>query len=307
MTIAELPTPLFWASEYVALGPSNSELIGYVGDKPMIYDAKSSFEWQCLIAILDEGTFISSPPSASFGGFFPLIGNEPIIDTKKIVSALPALFPKAEQISIVFPPEYFYPNIFSPQIASLLAGGFQSKLIDVCFHIDVPTWGISCLSRGNRKKFRQQKELGVTFSPVGLESLETIYQLMYINRNMKGANLSMTLDQVRQAFLALPTKYELFELRLNSILIAGAITVRISADSLYVLYWADSFDHRTLSPIVGMCDGLVGVCADRGIRTLDLGGTFAGGLLNEGLELFKENLGAKPSNKYLVAGALKHL
>jgi len=304
MSELELSTPLFWASEYVALGPSNGKLIGYLDDKPTIYKGDSNFEWQYLIAILDEEMSISSPPSASFGGFFPFSPSEQVIDVEKAITALPALFPNAEVVSIVYPPDYFYPDIFSPQIADLLSCGFQCDLIDVCFYIDISSWSISSLSKGNRKKLRQQKELGASFSPVGLGSLETIYQLIYTNRKMKGVNPSMTLDQVRRAFLALPTNYELYELRLNSVLIAGAVTVRISDDSLYVLYWADNFDYRTLSPIVGMCEGLVDICAERGIRTLDLGGTYAQGVFNEGLGLFKSNLGALPSNKCSVSGPL---
>ena len=153
------------------------------------------------------------------------------------------------------------------------------------------------MSKGNRKKSRQCAENSVTTVKLSVTDLDDVYELLAINRLSRGVSLSISLSQLHTSFIEIPEAYRCYGTFLGSKLIAAAITVLISDDFEYVYMWGDDAQHRSLSPVVTLCETIVIDSRSRGVRTLDLGISSKYGVLDEGLSRFKSNLGAVSGKK----------
>lgn len=196
------------------------------------------------------------------------------------------------RIAMILPPAYFHPEIFGFQPELIRELGGQLTHVDTSYHIELDTWSLLSLSKGNRKKLRQCGERSVSFSRLSAGQVELAYELIRTNREQLGVTPSITLSQLQNFFFAYPDDYHCFGVYLGTDLIAAAITVMLGPDVRYVYMWADNSEFRGLSPVVSLCVGIANISHGQGIRILDLGTASQGGILDEGLSRFKRNLGA---------------
>lgn len=295
--------PLFWTPKYLDLAPRGSFRWSPVIDEAETYNIPADVPQLPLISLRPVDQKLVSPAGASFGGFWApettlgrCRGN-----WTNIYSQLASSFPEFSDLEIFFPSDFFQPELFTPQKEELLSAGAEILEIDNAFYIEVEEWLPSeSLNHGNRKKLRQQDEKNVTSFTVEHSELESVYKIIEENRAGMGVKPSLSFLQLQQQIENMPNNFQLFLTQCEGNNVASAVTVRLSPSTQYVLYWADTAEARSLSSVVGLCREIVSWCKTNGIKFLDLGGTNAHGVPNEGLMRFKTNLGAKLSPKTKV-------
>lgn len=239
---------------------------------------------------------LKSPGRATFGGFWTE-PNRGFYYTKNTLSQLIDYSNKSEQIKICFPPSYFYPEIFQDQV-SFFSTKCHSFISESNFHILINQR--NDVSKGNRKKQRQFSGGGGSVSQVHKAEWREIYNLLVENRLRRGVQLSMPWNVFELSLTERPDVFTLWGASLAMEFVGGALTVEISKDILYVLFWGDTLIGRKLSVVAAICEKLVEFCISNGYKVLDLGISSVNGSLDENLARFKLNLGAIPTSKPTV-------
>lgn len=252
-----------------------------------------SLEISNYLTCLQTDDKLVVPARATFGGVYPP-ATEHVYKT--IYCGLFGVG-RPSKLEIRFPPGYFLPEVFDAQIKIVESIADFTKIEDVSFHIEVDTWHSNSLSKGNRKKIRQCKDIGVILKKDDHENIDNIYDLIYQNRLKKGVTPSISQIQLETALRIFPDEYEIFSLYLSGELIATAITVMLNSNVRYVYMWADHTNHRTLSPTAMLCEEIVSDAKNKGIKIVDLGTASLHGEIDAGLARFKTNLGAVPTTK----------
>lgn len=278
---------LFWTEQFRSLNPSIQNLLSIPLESTGV-EARIPFQ-------VSDRRFVS-PGKASFGGFHPLVKNAQLPDD--LYLRLQSLRPADTDFVIRLPPEFFQPATFLPQHAMLESVGARASIVDINHHVKVAPEVVENLSRGNKKKFRQFDRAGGITQLADNSSLREAINLLKRSRERLGVRLSMTDTEIFRAFDFLPEVYRLFEARVAGDLAAAAVTVAISEDTNYVLYWGDDASSwRHLSPVVALFLEICRFSAKAGFEYLDLGTSSSGGIVNEGLRNFKRNLGAAESER----------
>ena len=176
--------------------------------------------------------------------------------------------------------------------------GFRVINTEVNQHLLVLESEFKLLIRKNeKKKLNQCIKQDYTFKLLSIDELADIYQLVTETRVRKGFPVSMAYDGLHQTIMSLPDKYLLFGLFDQAELIAASVSIRISQNILYNFYHADEFAYRSNSPLVMLVQEIYCYCQQNEIKILDLGISSENGVKNEGLFVFKENLGCLSSEK----------
>jgi lipid II:glycine glycyltransferase (peptidoglycan interpeptide bridge formation enzyme) len=99
----------------------------------------------------------------------------------------------------------------------------------------------------------------------------------------------------------MPEIYRCYFAEIEAEIVAAAIVVEISRESLYVLYWGDTPGYwRKTSPVVAIFMEVYKDAYQEGFKYLDLGISSVDGEINPGLTRFKRNLGCIDSEKIKV-------
>lgn len=292
--------PLFWDCKYARLCSERTVIVGATDDGHYFGDICLSPsidlpKFLMLASISEDKVLV--PGQATFGGVWI---NQFVHDDRTGAASFVNQFLQHvgnRRLEIILPPTYFYPDIFGFQSDLIRQLGGRTTHVDISYHIELDTWSLQSLSKGNRKKLRQCDEQSVSFSRLPVDQLEFAYELISDNRERIGVTPSTTLSQLQNFFFTCPNKYHCFGVYLGSDLIAAAITVMLSSDVRYVYMWADNIEFRSLSPVVALCVGIADISREQGIRVLDLGTASQGGIIDEGLSRFKRNLGALSTEK----------
>jgi hypothetical protein len=274
--------PLFWTEEYSKIHDGEHQIV----------ETESG-----LLSVGRAGAeTLKSPGRATFGGFWS-DANKGFSYTEKTVSQLIAYSNKSNQIRISFPPSYFHPEIFEEQV-SFFRAICITDISESNFHILVDQRNV--VSKGNRKKQRQFHERGGSVSQVQKDEWRLIYNLLAENRLRRGVELSMPWCVFERGLVERPDVFTVWGATLEMELVGGALTVEISEDTLYVLFWGDTLLGRELSVVASICEKLVEFCRSKNYKVLDLGISSVDGLLDENLARFKLNLGAIQTEKPIL-------
>jgi hypothetical protein len=167
-------------------------------------------------------------------------------------------------------------------------------------YIHLHTWNHQKLSKGNRKKLRQAKELELEFVTSSNDDVALAYEVIARNRESLGSKVSLELNKLKELMDSFPDEYSCYLLKSKSgEIAAGSFLVETSQDNIYVYLWADEPRFRGVSPLVLLLDHLVTKVRDR-FTYLDLGTSAIKGVPLEGLIRFKTNLGAIHSLKRTI-------
>lgn len=277
--LSTMPIPLFWTSEYSQIHDNEHQIL----------------KIQEVFVPLSNpmNGVLRSPGRATFGGFWSLKKLDQI-HIRKALDKLYDLRPTTREFHLVLPPTYFQKEIFDPQRVFFHGVSF-SRIIDINFHIDLHSNYIT--SKGNRKKMRQFREQGGVVVQSDSSDWEACYQLLVNNRARRGVKLSMSWDIFKKSLEQLPLQIKLWKAVVKNMIVGCAVTVRISQDSLYVLFWGDNEYGRSLSAVASICDSLLVLAKSENVRYLDLGISSVEGILDPGLARFKSNLGAIQGQK----------
>ena len=201
-----------------------------------------------------------------------------------------------KEIIIKHWPDCYSENNYIHEIFAEL--GFKVTTSEINQHLVVEEADFKLLIRKNeRKKLNQCLNKGYTFRHLSMAQLKDVYQLVTQTRERKGYPVSMAFDLLEKTMSSLPDNYLLFGLFDKEELIAASVSIRISENILYNFYHADEISYRSTSPLVMLVEEIYRYCQQNGIKILDLGVSSEKGIKNEGLFVFKENLGCLTSKK----------
>ena len=267
-----MKTPIFWNPQFSLLNQGQSEIAELI-----------DFETNSRITVpfVMSATKFRSPGIGTFGGLF---SEKEIPDWSQVWLDLLSLNPEISDYEIVFPPEYFMPDIFVNQVMTCVNLFDAQIILESNQHVLLNNFSTDSISKGNRKKFRQFNEASGEILRGENGNLEKVIDVLEISRKNLGVQLSMSRDQIRAAFEKMPDEYSHY-----------------SANVVYVLYWGDVGDSwKSTSPVVALCLAIAQDCRKKGYSILDLGTSSVDGIVNDGLKKFKENLGAVSTFKRRV-------
>ncbi len=240
------------------------------------------------------------PGRLTFGGFLSVdrdaVGKD---EFRELFTVLRHEVSAGLKLQWKLPPQYFLPEIFVSQNEVIDSSHFR-EIVDLNQHINVREWETGHMSKGNQKKVRQCVSIGMTLRKASVEDLSKCYEVLSLNREAIGAQVSMTLKEIQDAVIGFPNIYQVKYLELGEKVAAMCLTVEIEPKVQYVLYWADDLSLRNYSPIAFLCNKLVEEAKLQGLHFLDLGISSSNGVINAGLHRFKQNLGALTSLKKTV-------
>lgn len=268
------------------------------GDRPLAFSLRNAEGILVRLSVfLSEGKAVS-PRRATFGGLEAAeqVTTEILIDfLAKVLHSL--------QGDISFLSVTQYPEALSPVASfrireALLATGFRLSNRDLNYHIPVSAaTPESRFHRGERWKTRKAAKMGFVFREITSPEPEVLQQFVVRARERKGHRITLFPGLFRELFQGFPEDVLAFGVFDNERLIALAVTIRLSKDTVYTFHLADDGDYARYSPTVFLVQGLYGWCHTNGYRILDLGIATDHGEPNEGLIRFKKNLGAEESEK----------
>ena len=204
---------------------------------------------------------------------------------------------KLQTIRITHPPDGYDTETSYLIAKAMQKHGFQIVHQDLNFHLEVEGDFKKHLHRSERWKLNKSKRSGYRFHPIAKPIWDEVFPLLLRSRERKGFILSMNQAELENAFLQFPKVYEMWGVSFENQLVAMAITVRVNSEILYVFYTADDLNHRKLSPVVLLHEGLYQYSMEEKFRLLDLGTASVKGLVNGGVATFKRNLGGVASLK----------
>lgn len=240
----------------------------------------------------------SSPMLGSFGG---IVGEENISLANYVKFAEEVhnslLEMGANKIEIKAMPSSYDERHFSRQLMALRYLNYKIKFTDINQHIEIESWNRQLLSKSNRKLLRKLIEKNFEFLQVEKNCISEVYELLKRNRENKGRRLSMELDDILNMETLFPGILKLFCVRDDKKIVASSICLSIGKNCLYVFYWGHDITYNFQSPIVLLCDGIIGWAKDHKYALLDLGTSSLNGKIDLGLAKFKSGLGAKEGIK----------
>jgi hypothetical protein len=197
-----------------------------------------------------------------------------------------------------------YPHIYHPYRTALLSTfllnhhfKIEEAELNACIHVSTSKL-LESLSSWEKRKLKQQEKKELRFKQLSLEKFGEVYDFIESCRNERNQLLSMTVEQLERVIKAFPEKFSLFAMFDNKIFAAASITIRVNTTILYNFYSAHAKQYDSLSPVVGLMEGMYKFCQHEHIKLLDLGTSSLRGKPNFSLLDFKINMGAVPTPKF---------
>jgi len=151
----------------------------------------------------------------------------------------------------------------------------------------------SALQSTERRILRRGLEIGMVFDLANTaEDWAACYALLAETRRRRGVNLQISLDYIlalRKIFNRRITMYRLMQ---GSDLAGAALVYRIGREWDYVVAWGDDPCHRRKKVMNILAYQLVSTAIAEGVAVIDLGISSVNGVPDDGLVLFKRNIGA---------------
>lgn len=293
-------TPLFWTEAY---------WMRAVDAEKVCFSASSEAGDTLYFQRASGNTLVPGP--ASFGGWWPKEHRSGDTEYYRgLYLALFRLFPSSIW-SVSLPPLYFEGPVFSPQRSALqsLASETVADLDSVVTRAaNDHVTQIDMLPKSKAQRMRAFARHGGTVREAVADERAKVYHLLLDNRRRRGVNLSITRALFLQTLEDCPNTHKCWVATSGGKLVGGAFTIETSETTTQVTYWGDSLEGRKLSTVTAIYGFLLERLFSQRKTHLDLGKSSVGGVLDEGLSRFKEELGASHSlqETYVVQPATIH-
>jgi hypothetical protein len=211
---------------------------------------------------------------------------------------------QVSQIVIKHPPVYAERLTLVPVF--LVNLGYRISNAEVGAYIKVDDKELSeKLDAWPTRKRKQAQQWQPAFKVLDHRSVGMIYDFISNARIDRGFSLSMDKKSLMETVTACKPYFHLFGVYRQGVLVAAAISIRVSKEVLYNFYLAHSKDTDKFSPVVILIEGIYGWCRERNIQWLDLGTSALEDKPNFSLLEFKLRLGAVPVSKFTFSKELK--
>jgi hypothetical protein len=210
-----------------------------------------------------------------------------------------------EEIYIQNPPLAYQPQNINLLHVLLLNSGYtivKAELSSVLY-VD----GKSFYSKVNTK---QQQRLdssranNLSFKILDVAKLEEVYSTISQWQQAKGYSLSMSLEDLSKVIQMFPQRFILTVVNQDDILVAAAISIKVTSGIVYNFYLSHNPDFNNLSPVLVLLEGIYAHCQRQSIYLFDLGTSSLLGKPNFPLLDFKRRLGSEHSSKFAFSKVL---
>jgi hypothetical protein len=238
-----------------------------------------------------------SLPQSPFGGLITgLTVNEKLITS--LLTTVKEFFQKKQlRIHITTHPDSYKSQ--SDKLRNIFTSlEFHSNCSDINQHIAIDQEDLRTKMNTSRAK---QLDLCIhnryQFKKLSSSFLEESFNLIEECLKVKNYPITMSLDNLKEAFNTFPERYLIFGVFNKNIMIATAISIIINDKILYNFYHGDMLANRQMSPMSLLLSGIYTHCQQVGFKILDLGISTDQGVINKGLFYFKRSCGAESSDK----------
>jgi hypothetical protein len=250
---------------------------------------------------IDENKEAISLPNSTFAGFESNSNPSPAVYDEFINRFCEDLKCKeVNGISIHLPPlSNAYFNV-SEQYYFLVRNSFIIKKSDLSYVINVDDHDFEAkIDYANLKRLKRLRRELVFSRPLDISNLELVYSVIKSNRQSRGYELSLNYEDVKTQIQCL-CKHILFGVFSGDHIIASAICVHLTSDVLYVMYWGELAEFKSLSPIIILAECIYNYSRENNIKFIDIGTSTINTQANAGLMKFKFDLGFKPHLKFVM-------
>lgn len=240
-----------------------------------------------IIPIGKVGEEWKSPSRGTFGGF--LKGE--LTDMREALNS-------CELNVVSLAPESHDRFLMHKSVVALNEAGFKVAWHDVNYDLIVNKEPlVKRMVSGHRKKLAKCERASFEARELEETELNKVYTLLWDDRKRKGRRLSMSFDELVKQNSVLPDTCKTFGVFSPfGKLMSAAICFRIKPDVFYIWAWGDTGPSE-YAPTIMLASCIYDYCRDENIKILDAGISTEKGIPNEGLMLFKSNLGFKQSLK----------
>jgi hypothetical protein len=251
-----------------------------------------------LSGVLD-GELLECGYSAPFGGVDWVRGCESGSTIMDLIcgASLRARAEGVREIKIRARPEYFGGNEVTTAFVLLNLGAS----IESCeLSLGLEVWRYSTAERykqalrsTERRILRRGLALGMVFSLANTaEEWGACYELLAETRRRRSAQLRISLEYVLGLREIFSGRIAMYQLQQGGDLAAAALVYRVRPEWNYVVAWGDNPKYRPNKVMNILAYQLVKEAIDEGVAVIDLGISSVDGMPDDGLILFKRNIGA---------------
>jgi len=244
-----------------------------------------------------NGMELRSPYGGSFGGFVTAPGLTSA-DHELLVAGAKEMARDAgaRTMRITLPPSPYRSGGDHAEFA-LFAQGARVAAQEITHVVSLQGGEDEVWSRihgAGRRGARKAERLGTTARAGNMQDLAELHRLIAANIAAKGNKPTHSLEELQDLFQRFPESMILHVAENDGSLVGGILVFRCNARVALSFYTA-----RAESADANRCMDLLSERAildsmERGFEWLDLGTTSIGGVMNPGLEVFKEGLGGIP-------------
>lgn len=240
------------------------------------------------------GDIISSPFSAPFGGFSALDHKIQIPYIEESVDLLEKFCCETgiKRIEITLPPFFYGATILTKVNHVLYRKKWSLDQLDLNYFIKLKADLRSMMTYSARKNLKKSFDSAFSFeSGESDDDLEKAYEIIRINRELKGYPLRMTLKQVMDTSRIV--NVDSFLVKLDGIAIASAIVYHVTDKIPQVVYWGDDVEYSDLRTMNFLTYHLFEYYLKKGFGLIDVGTAMIDNIPNYGLCEFKESIGCE--------------
>ncbi len=273
----ERATTLFHSKEYFNLQKTSASKI-------------ISDETSYLVGHSQNDTFYS-PQKAPFGGEV-IIGNS--------TSFYHAVTKQLKDSSIQNLVIRYAPECYNAPSHPYTFGTLETtnNIKDLNYHITIDGSSfVNLIHENQRGKINNCLEQGFYCTEI---SLKRAYQFIATALHEKDISMTMQLDELEEAKKQLPYTYEAYGVLDGQSIVAAAILVRVNKKVSYLAYNAHDKAYNNISPLVFLYEHVYALLREKHFKIFDLGVCSVNGIVNEGLQKFKERMGATRSSRHTI-------
>ncbi len=180
---------------------------------------------------------------------------------------------------------------------ALYNNGFKIKVCDINFEYYLEEFNgdyLSNIHRNARKNYNNALKHNLIFQKT--DDVETVYNVIKINRSHRGFPLWMSLEDVIKTSDIIESDY--FVVKSNDgIAYASALVHNLKENIVRVVYWGNTPESEEVRPINFLSYNLLNYYKKLGKKVVDIGTATLDSVPNYGLCDFKESIGCKCSPK----------
>lgn len=269
-------------------------------DEIITLEIKSSEKIKAQIILGVVGSKIKSPFSAPFGG--PDINSHISYSTiKDLIDEIQSLSSdRSLPVEITFPPLFYNSELEKVAFGILNTPGIET-MADINYHIGLCDRNeyLNRINRSARKNLNQAWKNNLTTILVPEDDIatkQTVYDILWQNRNSKGRELRMTFAQLQDTSSVVQIDY--FLMKRKDKPIAAAVCYHVADGIVQVIYWGHLPESSHTRPMNQLAYDIFNHYHEHGIKIVDVGPASLDGTPDEGLCDFKESIGCVPTLKY---------